>query len=159
MKVPKSITGIMAEEAARPEESAAAKVMAVLSLHLIWPEIVGGQAAEHCRPAGFRKGVLTIAAENPAWTQEMSFLVQEIQERLDSALGKGVVTELRFKTAKLPRRRKKPEPRRKQAVPNQKKPSLPPDPALLVRLEKELEGIEDRELREVLLRVRLGVGR
>jgi predicted nucleic acid-binding Zn ribbon protein len=158
MKGPKSITGIMAEEAARPEESAAAKVMAVLSLQQIWPEIVGELAGAHCRPAGFKKGSLVIASESPAWTQELSLLGPQIQERLDSALGKGVITELRFKTAKLPALKKRLAQPKKPA-PLRKKPAPPPDPVLKARLEAELAVIKDPELRKVLMRVRLAAGR
>jgi len=157
MRVPKSITGIMAEEAARPEDSAGAKVMAVLSLHRIWPDIVGELAASHCRPAGFRKGCLIIAAESPAWTQEMSLLGPQVQEKLDEALGRGVITELRFRTAKLPDLKKKQAGGRKPARPVRKKP--PPDPLLSARLERELAGVKDPELRKVLMRVRLAAGR
>ena len=147
----------MAEEAARPEESQTAKIMAVLDLHRIWPKMVGKLAADHCRPAGFRKGCLVIMAESPAWTQEMSFLGAEIQEKLDRELGKGVITELRFKTGKVPGRKKAPA-RKRPAPPVRKKPKAPPDPLLKARLERELAIIKDPELRKVLLRVRLAAG-
>ncbi len=158
MRRPKSISGIMAEEAQRPEESAGAKVMAVLNLHRIWPEVVGKTAAVHCRPAGYRKGCLTVASESPAWTQEMSLLIPQIQERLDKALGRGVITELRFKTAKLPRPKEKYHSRGKASSPAGKEPSRPPDPQLTARLERELAKIKDPELRAVLMRVRLAAG-
>ena len=159
MKVPKSISGIMAEEASRPEESQSAKVMAVLGLINIWPEIVGDLAAKHCRPAGFRKGSLLIMAENPAWTQELSLLGPEIQARLDRALGPGVVTELRFKTGKVTTRKKAPARQGKPFPKAPEKPQTPPDPFLKTRLEAELAKIKDPELREVLMRVRLAAGR
>ena len=158
MKVPKSISGIMAEEASRPEESQTAKVMAVLGLIRIWPEIVGDLAAAHCRPAGFRKGSLLIMAESPAWTQEMSMLAPDIRERLDQALGQRVVTELRFKTGKVSTRRKTPaHPKAGPKAPEM--PQAPPDPLLKARLERELAKIKDPELREVLMRVRLAAGK
>jgi predicted nucleic acid-binding Zn ribbon protein len=163
MKRPKSISGIMDEEAARPQDSAQARVMAVLNLHRIWPEIVGEMAAAHSRPAGFRQGRLTIASESPAWTQEMSLLSPQIQEKLDQALGPGVITDLRFKTAKLPRPKARGRSQGRSARPparEGKKPSQdPPDPLLKARLEKELASVKDPELRAVLLRIRLAAER
>ena len=152
----------MDEEAGRPQESAGARVMAVLNLHRIWPRIVGETAAAHSRPAGFRQGRLTIASESPAWTQEMSLLSPQIQERLDQALGQGVITELRFKTAKLPRAKSQGPAKARAGRPPgspRKEPPPPPDPLLQARLEKELATVKDPELREVLLRIRLAAGR
>ena len=158
MKRPMSISGIMDEEAARPRESAGARVMAVLSLHRIWPEIVGEVAATNCFPGGFRQGRLTVTARTSAWAQEMSLLSPEIQKKLDAALGEGVVTELRFKTGRLPAASKR-RVRRKTAPAPEPAPKPEPDPLLKARLEKELAKIKDPELKEILIRVRLGMGK
>ena len=158
MKRPMSISGIMDEEAARPGESAGARVMAVLSLHRIWPEIVGELAATNCFPGGFRQGCLTVTARTSAWAQEMSLLSPEIQKKLDAALGEGVVTELRFKTGRLPAASRRRPARRKTAPAPEPAPKPEPDPLLKARLEQELARIKDPELREVLLRVRLAAG-
>ncbi|MBW1713863.1 MAG: DUF721 domain-containing protein [Deltaproteobacteria bacterium] len=152
MKRPKSIAAILGHDPT--------PALAVLELSRLWPQVVGPVvaplAAERCRPVAFRQGLLTVAADSPAWAQELDLRQVEIQARLDEILGPGLVTGLRFKTASARRRPQKPKPTQPPA------PALappPPDPALKARLEEELSGIDDPELKETLFRLRLKAAR
>ena len=57
-----------------------------------WPAVVGEQVAAHSKPLSLRDGVLTIAADEPAWGAQLRWLEADLRARLDAALGPGVVT-------------------------------------------------------------------
>ena len=156
MKPPESISGVLGGGRNKAPGGPAAGLMTILGLSQVWPRVVGDLAAEHSRPAAFRKGILTVAADSPAWAQELDFLTLRIQERLEAILGPGVVTELRFKAGQG-RTKKKNRTKKAKAPPPPPEPA--PDPELLADLEKELSRIKDPELKETLLRLRLKAGR
>ncbi|MGL5911875.1 MAG: DUF721 domain-containing protein [Phycicoccus sp.] len=60
-----------------------------------WPQIVGAQVAEHCRPADFLDGVLTVRADSTAWATQLRMLSSSLLTRLADEVGEGTVTELR----------------------------------------------------------------
>lgn len=63
---------------------------------LRWPEFVGPVIAAHARPEGVKRGVLTVAVESSVWATELSLHVPLLLERINGALGEGVVTDVRF---------------------------------------------------------------
>ena len=81
MKRPKSIAAILGHDPT--------PALAVLELSRLWPQVVGPVvaplAAERCRPVAFRQGLLTVAADSPAWAQELDLRQVEI---LDISAGK-----------------------------------------------------------------------
>lgn len=67
-----------------------------------WPEIVGPDVAEHCKPVTFSDGVLTVRADSTAWTTQMRLMSSTILGRLESEVGKDAVTELRVQGPSAP---------------------------------------------------------
>jgi len=60
-----------------------------------WPDIVGAEVADHCRPERLEAGVLTCVAESTAWATQIRLLAPAILGRLAADLGPGVVQRLR----------------------------------------------------------------
>jgi len=67
-----------------------------------WPEIVGLNVAEHCKPVTFSDGVLTVRADSTAWTTQMRLMSSSILGRLETEVGKDAVTELRVQGPSAP---------------------------------------------------------
>ena len=65
------------------------------SVFLAWDEIVG-DASDHARPFRFRGSTLIVEVVAPAWLTEMSMRKNEIINRLERAVGKRVVEDIRF---------------------------------------------------------------
>jgi hypothetical protein len=61
-----------------------------------WSEFVGPLAAEHARAQHVRRGVLTVAVDSAVWATELSAHIPVLLERIGSALGSGLVTDVRF---------------------------------------------------------------
>ncbi len=140
MSEPKSIANIIRAEAS----------LAVLALDQLWPRIVGAWIAEHAHPVSFRRGLLTVATDSPALSQELHFEQQEILNRLNEALGGEMIMEMRFKVGSRPR------PGRPKAGLESPPPQpRPPDSKLQARWAEEVAAVADEELREILLRLRL----
>lgn len=59
-----------------------------------WEQIVGGEVAGHCQPAGFEKGVLTVQADSTAWATQVRMLGATLVRRLNEVLGDGTVTRV-----------------------------------------------------------------
>lgn len=60
-----------------------------------WPQLVGPDVAEHCRPEGFEAGLLTLRASSTAWAASLTLLAPQLLRRLADDLGEGVVVEVR----------------------------------------------------------------
>ena len=67
-----------------------------------WPEIVGENVAEHCKPVTFSDGVLTVRADSTAWATQMRLMSSSILGRLEVEVGKDAVTELRVQGPSAP---------------------------------------------------------
>jgi predicted nucleic acid-binding Zn ribbon protein len=59
-----------------------------------WPQLVGADVADHCRPERLEAGVLTCVAESTAWATQLRLLAPTILTRLRADLGPGVVQRL-----------------------------------------------------------------
>jgi predicted nucleic acid-binding Zn ribbon protein len=71
-----------------------------------WPQVVGPQLAEHCRPESFDDGVLVVRADSTAWATQVRLLAQTVLRRLAEELGDGVVEQLRVQGPSAPSWRK-----------------------------------------------------
>ena len=60
-----------------------------------WPELVGPEIAEHCKPEGFDAGLLTLRASSTAWAANLTLLSPQLLGRLAQELGEGVVIEVK----------------------------------------------------------------
>ncbi len=62
-----------------------------------WPEIVGEQIAKVAQAQRMENGVLFVSVSTAPWRTELSMKRIEIMEKINAALGKNVVKEIRFR--------------------------------------------------------------
>lgn len=67
----------------------------VASVTARWRELVGDAVADHCEPLGFEAGVLTVQASSTAWATQIRLMSGTVTQRLNEAVGRAVVTEMR----------------------------------------------------------------
>lgn len=61
-----------------------------------WPDLVGSQLAEHCRPRSYDEGRLHVTADSTAWATHLRALAPELLRRLGEELGADVVRDVRI---------------------------------------------------------------
>lgn len=66
-----------------------------------WAKIVGDKIAKETRAERMRGSVLFVSTSSPVWAQELEFMKREILEKIREELGKGVVTDIRFRTGSI----------------------------------------------------------
>ena len=112
----------------------------------LWPTIVGPAVAKIAYPTQLRTGTLFIDVADSAWMQELKFQEGELIGRVNDALGEALVRRLFFQLARTP----PPAP----VEPREAAPSPPAvgrlDPQQELALEREVAGVRDPQLREVL---------
>jgi hypothetical protein len=81
------------------EEDVLRRGMPVARLARAWPELVGERLARATQPVSLEGGVLTIRASDGPWGSQARYLVEQIRERADQALGGGAVTTVRIVVA------------------------------------------------------------
>ncbi|HSZ15212.1 MAG TPA: DUF721 domain-containing protein [Solirubrobacteraceae bacterium] len=64
----------------------------------VWEDAVGPAIAASARPTGERDGVLTITCEASVWAYELDLMADALIGRLNAALGRDCVRELRCRT-------------------------------------------------------------
>jgi hypothetical protein len=60
-----------------------------------WKEMVGEQVAARCEPASLGQGVLKVWAASAPWANELKYLAPEVIRRVNAAVGRDVVRELK----------------------------------------------------------------
>ncbi len=68
----------------------------------IWEKAVPKRVLEHARPVSLKNGTLYVHVENSAWSQELSFLSEEILQAVRREVPEARVRKLRFRVAPLP---------------------------------------------------------
>lgn len=66
-----------------------------------WPAIIGEQIAEQTKAERIRGTTLFVTASSPVWAQELDFLKPKILKKIRERVGRGVVTDIRFRTGKI----------------------------------------------------------
>ncbi len=61
-----------------------------------WPELVGPGVARHARAETVRRGVLTVRVDSNVWATELAAHRPALLERINTAMGQAVVSEVRF---------------------------------------------------------------
>jgi predicted nucleic acid-binding Zn ribbon protein len=64
-----------------------------------WESIVGADIADHAEPTSLRRGVLRIRTDSPVWATELTYLSEEIRNRVNERLGRDEVTGVKIWTA------------------------------------------------------------
>lgn len=67
----------------------------------VWSRTVGPQIASRARPASIRNGVLTVVVSSAPWLQQLSFLKNQIREKLNAAIGEPLVKDIYLKAGSL----------------------------------------------------------
>src|SRR4051794_21284673 len=64
------------------------------TLHPIWIQVVGEQAARYSKPESLREGVLNIRVETASWSDALSRQAEDILSKLQARLGTRTVKRL-----------------------------------------------------------------
>lgn len=63
----------------------------------MWEDAVGKNISENAKPAAFKGDVLLIHVNSSPWMHHLQFLKQDIINKVNSKMGKEMVTEIKFK--------------------------------------------------------------
>lgn len=118
----------------------------------VWDACVGETVSAHAQPTSIRQGRLLVAVSDPMWMTQLQFLQEDIKQKLNSALGRGVVRELRFRVGEV----KRPE---KPAPPPAASRPLLLEAGVLKAIDEAVAVIEDQEVRESVRKYLMAVAR
>ncbi len=62
-----------------------------------WPEVAGKALAANSSPAALRDRRLLVHVTSPAWLHRLQFAREDLRLKLNAAIGRELVTELRFR--------------------------------------------------------------
>ena len=63
-----------------------------------WPHLAGERAAAHSRPTKLSRGILTVAADSPAWAAELSAETERLLRRSIAIVGAGTVKKIKVQS-------------------------------------------------------------
>lgn len=78
-----------------------AQVVSEDKLLLAWMDAVGEAGFNNAKPYSLSKGVLSVTVKNPSWSQELTLKKRWVIKKLQVALGKDQIQDIRFKTGQL----------------------------------------------------------
>jgi predicted nucleic acid-binding Zn ribbon protein len=67
----------------------------------LWDTALDQTVAANSKPGAFKDGVLIVHVSSSVWLQHLRFMEVDLKTRLNLALGRPLVKELRFKIASL----------------------------------------------------------
>jgi predicted nucleic acid-binding Zn ribbon protein len=67
----------------------------------LWDEAVGGTVAQNARPAAFKGKLLIVHVSSSSWIHQLQFLKSDMITKLNTALGKPLIEEIKFKIGPL----------------------------------------------------------
>ena len=67
----------------------------------VWDRVVGDVIAQNARPAAFKGKLLLVHVSSSTWIHQLQFLKTEMMTKLNQALGKAVINDLKFKIGPL----------------------------------------------------------
>jgi hypothetical protein len=106
---------------------------------------VGEAVAAHAQPESIQQGRLLVTVSDPSWNHQLQFLKDDIKKKLNSLLGRAVVTELRFRIGEIkPKAQPGPAPAGPRPVLLEAK--------VLAAIEEAVAVIQDEELKEAVRR-------
>lgn len=85
-----------------PQENVRWEKDPVMLLAAGWNEIVGEDVARNTHPARIVDGTLLVTTRSSAWSQQLSFLAEQVVAAVRARLVQTPVTQLRFRVGKLP---------------------------------------------------------
>ncbi|MDM8551183.1 DUF721 domain-containing protein [Desulfobacterales bacterium HSG2] len=69
----------------------------VLKIWSLWESVVGEAIAENARPAAFKEKLLLVNVSDPIWIQQLQFLKADMIAKINEALGKNLIEDIKFK--------------------------------------------------------------
>ncbi len=78
----------------------ASQINVDLELYRLWEEwsdLVGPAIAQNAWPEGIKGKLLLVNVSSSPWMQQLQYLKSELMEKLNTALGKKAVEDIRFK--------------------------------------------------------------
>ena len=63
----------------------------------VWDGIVGDVIAKNTKPAAFKGRILLVYVTSSTWVHQLQFLKDEMIAKLNEALGKSLIEDLKFK--------------------------------------------------------------
>lgn len=112
----------------------------------VWDDTVGPAIARNARPEKLRNGTLFVRVRAPAWMQQLHYMKDIMLEKLNTRLGREVITNIFFVVGEV------------TAGTPREDPADPAEPVAVdtTRLpEQALDDIDDPELRDSLRRLLL----
>lgn len=67
----------------------------------LWDEAVGETIAQNARPAAFKGKLLVVHVSSSTWIHQLQFLKKDMIAKLNTALGKPLLEEIKFKIGPL----------------------------------------------------------
>ena len=71
--------------------------MELAGLFSLWDDIVGDVVAKNARPAGFKGKILLVHVGSSVWIQELQYYKKDMIRKLNEALGKELISDIKFK--------------------------------------------------------------
>ena len=106
-----------------------------------WKQVVGENIGNNTNPKRWSNKVLVVSVRSSAWMQELSFMKEQLLERIRKNHPKIDIEDIRFEIGEI-----KSEPEKKEKVLQNKK--LPQD--IEEFIQDSLQEIDDPDLREVV---------
>ena len=63
----------------------------------VWDDVVGEVIAQNAKPAAFKGKILIVHVSSSTWTHQLQFLKNDMIVKLNNALGKALIDDLKFK--------------------------------------------------------------
>jgi predicted nucleic acid-binding Zn ribbon protein len=63
----------------------------------VWDGVVGDVIAQNARPAAFKGRILLVHVSSSTWVHQLQFLKEEMIDKLNTALGKILIEDLKFR--------------------------------------------------------------
>ncbi len=121
-----------------------------------WTDLVGAKIASRTRPFGVYDRVLVIEVATSAWMHELNLLKPRLLDGLVTRVGEPrLFDDLRFRLAGSNRRAPTLVPAPRKTDPPKKPPGPPATGAARERIVREVDVVDDEELRELIARVRI----
>ena len=70
---------------------------ALIRVWHVWDSIVGEVISKNAKPAAFKGRILLVYVTSSTWVHQLQFLKEEMIARLNEALGKALIDDLKFK--------------------------------------------------------------
>ena len=67
----------------------------------LWDTVVGDVIAQNARPAAFKGKILLVHVSSSTWIHQLQFLKEEMMVKLNTALGKSAINDIKFKIGPL----------------------------------------------------------